>query len=61
MFPEAGHYDQAVFWTGLRPSTPSNVPLVGATRFGNRHLGGERRRHRAERGHEPDDCRRASH
>ena len=32
MFPDAGHYDQAAFWTGLRPSTPSNVPLIGATR-----------------------------
>ena len=38
MFPEAGHYDQAVFWTGLRPSTPSNVPLIGATRYRNLFL-----------------------
>jgi D-amino-acid dehydrogenase len=38
LFPEAGHYDRATFWTGLRPSTPSNVPLVGATRFGNLYL-----------------------
>ncbi len=34
-FPGAGHYDQAVFWTGLRPSTPSNVPLIGATKIPN--------------------------
>jgi D-amino-acid dehydrogenase len=34
-FPGAAHYDRAVFWTGLRPSTPSNVPLVGATRMPN--------------------------
>jgi D-amino-acid dehydrogenase len=34
-FPGAGEYDQAVFWTGLRPSTPSNVPLVGATKIPN--------------------------
>ena len=23
------------FWTGLRPATPSNVPLIGATRYPN--------------------------
>jgi D-amino-acid dehydrogenase len=38
MFPEAGEYDKATFWTGLRPSTPSNVPIIGATRFGNLYL-----------------------
>ncbi|HEX7465779.1 MAG TPA: FAD-dependent oxidoreductase, partial [Usitatibacter sp.] len=38
MFPDAGEYDKATFWTGLRPSTPSNVPLVGATRFPNLYL-----------------------
>jgi D-amino-acid dehydrogenase len=34
-FPGAGEYDQAKFWTGLRPSTPSNVPLVGRTKVAN--------------------------
>ncbi len=38
MFPEAGDYEHATFWTGLRPSTPSNVPLVGATRLPNLYL-----------------------
>jgi D-amino-acid dehydrogenase len=38
MFPGAGEYDRATFWTGLRPSTPSNVPIVGATRFPNLFL-----------------------
>ena len=38
IFPEAGDYGRATFWTGLRPSTPSNVPLVGATRFPNLFL-----------------------
>ncbi len=38
MFPDAGHYDRATFWTGLRPSTPSNVPLIGATRYPNLYL-----------------------
>jgi D-amino-acid dehydrogenase len=37
-FPGAAHYDRAVFWTGLRPSTPSNVPLVGRSRYENLYL-----------------------
>ena len=37
-FPQAGHYERAVFWAGLRPSTPSNVPLVGGTPFANLYL-----------------------
>ncbi|HSS26843.1 MAG TPA: D-amino acid dehydrogenase [Usitatibacter sp.] len=38
MFPDAGHYDRATYWTGLRPSTPSNVPLIGRTRYRNLFL-----------------------
>jgi D-amino-acid dehydrogenase len=38
MFPDAGHYGEATFWTGLRPSTPSNVPIIGATRIPNLYL-----------------------
>jgi len=38
MFPGAAHYDQATYWTGLRPSTPSNVPLIGGTRYPNLYL-----------------------
>lgn len=38
MFPGAGVYDRPTFWTGLRPSTPSNVPLIGATKIGNLYL-----------------------
>jgi D-amino-acid dehydrogenase len=38
IFPGAADYDRAVFWTGLRPSTPSNVPLVGRTRYPNLFL-----------------------
>jgi D-amino-acid dehydrogenase len=30
--------EPADFWSGLRPSTPSNVPLVGRTRLGNLYL-----------------------
>ena len=38
MFPDAGDYDKATYWTGLRPSTPSNVPLIGRTRYPNLYL-----------------------
>jgi D-amino-acid dehydrogenase len=38
LFPDAGERDSAQFWTGLRPATPSNVPLVGGTRYGNLFL-----------------------
>jgi D-amino-acid dehydrogenase len=38
MFPGAADYASATFWTGLRPSTPSNVPLVGRTRYPNLFL-----------------------
>ena len=35
LFPGAGDASQAQFWTGLRPATPSNVPLIGKTKFNN--------------------------
>ena len=38
VFPGAAEYAQASFWTGLRPSTPSNVPLIGATKYPNLFL-----------------------
>jgi len=38
LFPEAGRYEEAAFWTGLRPSTPSNRPIIGATRFPNLYV-----------------------
>jgi D-amino-acid dehydrogenase len=38
IFPGAADYGHATFWTGLRPSTPSNVPLVGKTKFPNMYL-----------------------
>ena len=34
-FPGACRWDEPEYWAGLRPSTPSNVPLVGATRIPN--------------------------
>ncbi|MTI77607.1 MAG: D-amino acid dehydrogenase [Marinobacter sp.] len=36
--PEAGYWDQAEFWTGLRPATPSNVPYIGKSHFANLYL-----------------------
>ena len=38
VMPEAGYWDQAEFWTGLRPATPSNVPYVGKSHFANLYL-----------------------
>lgn len=38
IMPEAGLWDQAEFWTGLRPATPSNVPYVGKSHFANLYL-----------------------
>lgn len=38
IMPEAAYWDQAEFWTGLRPTTPSNVPYVGKSHFGNLFL-----------------------
>ena len=38
LFPGAGDTTQAQFWAGLRPATPSNVPLIGRTRLPNLFL-----------------------
>lgn len=38
IFPGLVDPASAEFWTGLRPATPSNVPLVGATRYPNLFL-----------------------
>ena len=35
LFPDALDYNRVQYWSGLRPSTPSNVPLIGATRVAN--------------------------
>nr|WP_189672043.1 D-amino acid dehydrogenase [Pseudomonas sp. SWRI18] len=34
-FPMAGNYDAAVEWAGMRPATPTGLPLVGPTAFRN--------------------------
>ncbi len=38
LFPGAGEGAQAQFWTGLRPATPSNVPIIGRSRLPNLFL-----------------------
>ena len=38
LFPDAGSRENVQFWTGLRPATPSNVPLVGRTRYRNLYI-----------------------
>ena len=35
LFPRAGNFEAATFWSGLRPATPSNMPYVGRTRYRN--------------------------
>jgi D-amino-acid dehydrogenase len=38
LFPGAGDTEQAQFWTGLRPATPSNVPIIGRSKIANLYL-----------------------
>ncbi len=38
LFPGAGDASQAQFWTGLRPATPSNVPIIGRSKINNLFL-----------------------
>jgi len=38
LFPEAGDPSKAVYWAGLRPATPSNLPCVERTKYPNLFL-----------------------
>lgn len=38
LFPDACDYDNPMYWAGLRPVTPSNVPYIGKTKFSNLFL-----------------------
>ncbi len=38
LFPGAGDSEHAQFWTGLRPATPSNVPIIGRSKLPNLFL-----------------------
>lgn len=38
LFPDALDFDAVAYWSGLRPLTPSNVPLIGRTKLSNLYL-----------------------
>jgi len=38
LFPALGSVTTVETWTGLRPATPNNVPVIGKTRFRNLYL-----------------------
>jgi D-amino-acid dehydrogenase len=38
LFPNAADYDHPQYWTGLRPSTPSNRPIIGRAHYLNLYL-----------------------
>lgn len=38
LFPGAADLSRAQFWSGLRPATPSNLPLIGRSRIANLFL-----------------------
>jgi len=38
LFPDAGDPENAVFWAGLRPATPDNLPCLGPTKYSNLYL-----------------------
>src|SRR5471032_2631195 len=34
-FPDAGNFDKATVWCGLRPATPHSTPIIDSTRYDN--------------------------
>jgi len=38
LFPSGGDYAAAEYWAGLRPMTPSSVPILGRARYDNFYL-----------------------
>ncbi|WP_028357013.1 D-amino acid dehydrogenase [Brackiella oedipodis] len=38
VFPEAGSYDEAITWAGLRPATPKGKPIIDKTPFKNLYI-----------------------
>jgi D-amino-acid dehydrogenase len=38
LFPDGADYERAQYWAGLRPATPSNVPIIGRSRLSNLYL-----------------------
>lgn len=35
LFPNGGDYENATQWAGMRPATPTGVPIIGATHYQN--------------------------
>ncbi len=35
LFPDAGRFEEVQFWSGLRPTTPTNMPYIQGTGYGN--------------------------
>ena len=33
--PQAANFDKPDYWAGLRPMTPTGLPLIGGTRWSN--------------------------
>ena len=33
LYPQGGQYEQAKFWTGMRPMTPDGTPIIGPTKY----------------------------
>jgi D-amino-acid dehydrogenase len=38
LFADVLDFDHVQYWSGLRPSTPSNVPIIGRTRIPNLYI-----------------------
>jgi D-amino-acid dehydrogenase len=38
LFPRGGDYGRSEYWAGLRPMTPSSVPILGRARYDNFYL-----------------------
>jgi D-amino-acid dehydrogenase len=38
LFPGATDVSRAQYWAGLRPATPSNLPLIGRSKISNLYL-----------------------
>lgn len=38
LFPSAGDFSKASFWTGMRPMTPDGTPLIGPSAYRNLYL-----------------------
>ena len=38
LFPDALDFERVSYWSGLRPSTPSNVPIIGRSHIPNLYI-----------------------